>query len=159
MNTKRARCRSSTKENKTQNTWPTHDDVLLTTDRQFKHYKPNEDRTILKDGLLFRKYYGQTGSVKNYQILIPKQLIKEVLRSLHGEFGKHPGITKTKKNNKMHIEKNIIIRIWLNYPGSGLCHVSNALKSHRLIPNSTPPPPCKLRKSTLLRQKTPCKLI
>ena len=55
----------------------------------------NEDRFILKDGLPFRRYYGETGSVENYQILIPKQLVNEVLRSLHGEFGKHPGITKT----------------------------------------------------------------
>ena len=72
-----------------------HDDVLLATDRRYKHYKANEDRIILKDGLLFRKYYGETGSVKYYQILIPKQLVNEVLRNLHGEFGKHPGITKT----------------------------------------------------------------
>ena len=49
-----------------------HDDVVLATDRRFKHYKAKEDRVILKDGLLFRKYYGETGSVKYYQILIPK---------------------------------------------------------------------------------------
>ena len=73
-----------------------HDDVLMTTDRRFKHYKANEDRIILKDGLLFRKNYGKTGSVKYYQILISKQPVNEVLRSFHGEFGKHPGITKTK---------------------------------------------------------------
>ena len=72
-----------------------HDNVLLATDRRYTHYKANEDRIILKDGLLFRKYYGETGSVKYYQILIPKQLVNEVLRNLHREFGKHPGITKT----------------------------------------------------------------
>ena len=72
-----------------------HDDVLLPTDRRFKHYKANDDPFILKDGLLFRKYYGETGSVKYYQILLPKQLGNEVFRSLHGEFGKHCGITKT----------------------------------------------------------------
>ena len=72
-----------------------YDDVLLTTDSRFKHYKANEDCIILKDGLLFRKYYGETGSVKYYQILIAKQLVNEVLQSLHGEFAKHPGITKT----------------------------------------------------------------
>ena len=71
-----------------------HDDVLLTTDRRFKLYKVNEDRIILKDGLLFRKYYGEAGGVKYYQILIPKQLVNEVLRNLHGEFGTHPGNTK-----------------------------------------------------------------
>ena len=72
-----------------------HDDVLLTAERRFKHYKANEDRIILRDGLLLRKYYGDTGSVKHYQIFISNQLVNEVLRSLHGDFGKHPGITKT----------------------------------------------------------------
>ena len=33
-----------------------HDDVLLATDSRYKDYKANEDRIILKDGLLFRKY-------------------------------------------------------------------------------------------------------
>ena len=72
-----------------------YDEVLIMTDSRYKSYKANEDRIILKDGLPFRKYFGETGSVKYYQILIPKQLVKEVLRSLHGEFGKHPGIYKT----------------------------------------------------------------
>ena len=72
------------------------DEVLIMTDSRYKNYKANEDRIILKDGLLFRKYFGEKGSVKYYQILIPKQLVKDVLGSLHGEFGKHPGIYKTK---------------------------------------------------------------
>ena len=67
----------------------------MTADKRFKNYKANEDLIILKDGLLLRKYYGDTGSVKRYQILIPNQLVNEVLRNLHGDFGKHPGITKT----------------------------------------------------------------
>ena len=72
-----------------------YDEVLILTDSRYKNYKANEDRIILKDGLLYRKCFGETGSVKYYQILIPKQLVKEVLRSLHGEYGKHPGISKT----------------------------------------------------------------
>ena len=67
-----------------------HDEVLMITDSRYKNYKANEDRIILEDGLLFRKYFGETRSVKYYQIVIPKQLLNEVLRSLHGEFGKHP---------------------------------------------------------------------
>ena len=70
--------------------------MQLTTARRFKHYKANEDRIILKDGLLFRKYYGETGSKKLYLNFIPKQLLSEVHRSFHGELRKHPGITKTK---------------------------------------------------------------
>ena len=72
-----------------------YEEVLRVTDSRYKNYKANEDRIILKDGLLYRKYFGETGSVKYYQILIPKQLIQEVLGSLHGEFGRHPGISKT----------------------------------------------------------------
>ena len=93
-----------------------HDDVLLTTDRRFKHYKANEDRIILTDGLLLRKYYGDTGSVKYYQILIPKQLLNEVLRSLHGDFGKHPGITKTivaYRENYYYPKMAQLIREWV----------------------------------------------
>ena len=72
-----------------------YDEVLMITDSRYKNYKANEDRIILRDGLLFRKYFGETSSVKYYQILIPKQLGKKVQHSLHGEFGKHPGIFKT----------------------------------------------------------------
>ena len=73
-----------------------YDEVLIMTDSRYKNYKANEDRITLKDGLLFRKYFGETGSVKYYQILIPRQLVKKFLRSLHGGFGKHPGVYKTK---------------------------------------------------------------
>ena len=72
-----------------------YDEVIIVTDSRYKNYKANEDSIILKDGLLYRKYFGETGSVKYYQILIPKQLVKEVVRSLHGEFGRHPGSSKT----------------------------------------------------------------
>ena len=72
-----------------------HDEVLMMTDSRYKIYNANEDRIIRKDSLLLRKKFGQTGSVKYYQPPIPKQLVNEVLRSLHGEFGKHPGFSKT----------------------------------------------------------------
>ena len=55
-----------------------HDEVLMLTDSRYKNYQANEDRIIFKDGLLFRKYFGETGSVKHYQILIPKQLNIEI---------------------------------------------------------------------------------
>ena len=93
-----------------------HDDVLLTTDRRFKHYKANEDRIILKDGLLLRKYDGDTGNVKDYQILIPEQLVNGVLRSLHGDFGKHPGVTKTiiaYRRNYYYLKMAQLIRKWV----------------------------------------------
>ena len=41
-----------------------HDEVLITTESRYKHYKANEDRKILKLGLMFKKYFGETGSVQ-----------------------------------------------------------------------------------------------
>ena len=41
-----------------------YDEVLLPTDKRFKHYKENEDRIVLTDGLLFRKYKGEIGNIK-----------------------------------------------------------------------------------------------
>ena len=72
-----------------------HDEVLMMTELRYKHYKAIEDRLILKDGPLFRNYFGETGSVKYYQILIPKRIANQVLRILLGEFRKHPGNAKT----------------------------------------------------------------
>ena len=45
---------------------------------------------------LFRKNYGETGSLINYENQIPKEIVYEVLLSLHVGFGWHPRITKTK---------------------------------------------------------------
>ena len=55
------------------------DEVIIMTDARYKQYKANEDRIILKDGLLYRKYFGETGSVKYYQILpiIPSNYLKK----------------------------------------------------------------------------------
>ena len=44
-----------------------HYEVIMTTYLRFWHDKENEDRIILKYGLLFRKYFGKTVSVKHYQ--------------------------------------------------------------------------------------------
>ena len=60
----------------------THDEVLLTTDRRYKHYKAIEVRIILKDGVLFQKYYGKIDSVKYYQVFIPKQLVHRYTETL-----------------------------------------------------------------------------
>ena len=88
----------------------------MMTDSRYKKYKVNEDCIILKDGLLFRKHFGETGIVKYNQILIPKQLFNEVVLNLHGEFGKHRGIAKTiiAYREKCHFPKKAqLIREWV----------------------------------------------
>ena len=131
-----------------------YDEVLIVTDSRYKNYKANEDRIILKDGLLYRKNFGETGSVKYYQILIPKQLVNEVLRNLHGEFGRHPGISKTiiAYREKYYFPKVAqLIREWV-------ISCEQCIRESR-IHRSLIRPPCKTPMSTLLRPKMPCKLI
>ena len=126
----------------------------MTADRRFKHYEANENRIILKDGLLLRKNYGDTGSVKHYQILIPNQLVNEVLRSLHGDFGKHPGFTKTiiaYREKYFHPKMARLSREWF-------MSCEKCIREVRINPQLTPPP-SKTQMSTLLRPKTLCKLI
>ena len=54
-----------------------HDKALLMTDSRYKQYKANEIRINLKDGLLFRNFFGGTAGVKYYQVFIPEQLVNE----------------------------------------------------------------------------------
>ena len=131
-----------------------YDEVLILTDSRYKNYKANEDRIILKDGLLYRKNFGETGSVKNYQILIPKHIVKEVLRSLQGEFGKHPGISRTiiaYRENYYFPKMAQLIREWV-------MSCEQCIRESR-IDRSLPAFPCKTQTNTLLRPKMPCKLI
>ena len=81
-----------------------NDEMPLTTDRQFKRYNVIEDHVILKKGLFFLKNYGETEIVTNYQFLIPKRSVNEVLRRLHAEFGKHSGNIKT--------DRTFFVQVW-----------------------------------------------
>ena len=71
-----------------------YDKHLLQTDPTAKRLLVHENRLIVKDGILMRKYYGECGQVTHHQILIPEHLITELLKAIHGQMGKHPGITK-----------------------------------------------------------------
>ena len=71
-----------------------YDKHLLQTDPTAKRLLVHENRLIVKDGVLMRKYYRECGQVTHHQILIPEHLITELLKAIHGQMGKHPGITK-----------------------------------------------------------------
>ena len=58
------------------------------------HYSRNKKRIIIKDDILYRQNYYDIGEVSHLQVLLPGQLLKVLLQSLHGTAGKHPGISK-----------------------------------------------------------------
>ena len=70
------------------------DEQILLNDARYMHYSRNKKRIIIKDDILYRQYYNDIGEVSRLQVLLPRQLLKVLLQSLHGTAGKHPGISK-----------------------------------------------------------------
>ena len=71
-----------------------NDKHLLQTNSRAKRLLVHEDRLIVKDGILMRKWYGECRQFTHYQILIPEHLITKLLKATHGQLGKRTGITK-----------------------------------------------------------------
>ena len=71
------------------------DENDLASDYRYQHYLQNITRSEIKQEVLTRKYYTETGTTSHYQILLPTQLLEELLQALHGHNSNHPGITKT----------------------------------------------------------------
>ena len=71
-----------------------YDAHLLQTDPKAQKLLKHENRITLKDGILVRKYYGECGQVTHNQVILPTHIIPELLKTMHGTSGKHPGITK-----------------------------------------------------------------
>ena len=71
-----------------------HPENLLQQDARYRHYSKNLERIVVKDEILTRQYFDEKGNVKYHQILLPQQLLQQLLQSLHGTAHKHPGISK-----------------------------------------------------------------
>ena len=70
------------------------DEQILLNDARYMHYSRNKKRIIIKDDSLYRQYYNDIGEISYLEVLLPGQLFRVLLRSLHGTAGKHPGISK-----------------------------------------------------------------
>ena len=71
-----------------------YSESLLQQDARNRHYANNLERIVIKDEILTRQYFDETGIVKYHQILLPQHLLQELLQTLHGTAHKHPGISK-----------------------------------------------------------------
>ena len=70
------------------------DEQIFLNDARYMHYSRNKKRIIIKDDILCGQYYNDLGEVSHLQVLLPGQLLKVLLQSLHGTIGKQPGISK-----------------------------------------------------------------
>ena len=71
-----------------------HSEEILQQESRYKHYLNNLDRIVLKDEIVTRQYYDETGQIKYHQRVLPKHLLKELLQAIHGTAHRHPGISK-----------------------------------------------------------------
>ena len=71
-----------------------YSEEILQQDIRYKYYLNNIDRIVLKDEIVTRQYYDETGQIKYHQILLPKHLVQELLQAIHGTAHRHPGISK-----------------------------------------------------------------
>ena len=70
-----------------------YSEEILQHEIRYNHYLNNLDCIVLKDKIITRQYYDETGQIKYHQILLPKHLLKELLHALHGTAHKHPAIS------------------------------------------------------------------
>ena len=47
---------------------------ILQQDARYRLYADNLERVVVKDEIVTRQYFDETGNVKNYQILLPQHL-------------------------------------------------------------------------------------
>ena len=71
-----------------------HSETILQQDPRYRHYCRQLDRLSVQDDIIFRDYYDETGNVQFRQALLPKHLVTDLLKSLHGTANKHPGFPK-----------------------------------------------------------------
>ena len=70
------------------------DEQILLNDAHYMHFSRNKKRIIIKDDILYRQYYNDIVKVSHLQALLPGQLLKVLLQSLHGTAGELTGISK-----------------------------------------------------------------
>ena len=96
---------------------------------------PEKKRIIIKDEILCRQYYNDIGEVSHLQVLLPGQLLKVLLQSLHGKVGKHPGISKLMQEIRQKYYFASIatyVRNWVR--DCEICIQDKRLNNTRIIP-------------------------
>ena len=113
-----------------------YDNQLLHEDSRAAKYFAQEDRIIIKDGLLYRQYFGDTDKVKYFKVLLPKHLVDEFIQHQHGLFSKHPGIAKViQQCRERYYYQGLALKICQHI---SQCH--ECLQTKR-TPNNTITPP------------------
>ena len=111
------------------------DEQILLNDTRYMHYSRNKKFIIIKDDILCRQYYSDLGEVSHLQVLLPGQLLKVPLQSLHGTAGKHPGISKMMQEIRLKYYLSSIATYVTNWVRDcELCIQDRCINNTRITP-------------------------
>ena len=111
------------------------DEKTLLNDARYMHYSRNKKRLIIKDEILYRQHYSDLGQVSHLLVLLPGQLLKVLLQSLHGTISKHPGFPKVMQEVRQmyYFPSNATyVRNWVR--GWKKCIQDNRITNTRITP-------------------------
>ena len=111
------------------------DEQIFFNDARYMLYSRNKKRIIIKDDILYRHYYNDIGEVSHLQVLLPGQILKVLLQSLHGTAGKHPGISKMMQEIRQKYYFPSIatyVRNWVH--DCEICIQDKRIKNTRITP-------------------------
>ena len=111
------------------------DEQILLNDARYMHYSRNKKRIIIQDDILYRQYYNDIGEVSHLQVLLPGQLLKVLIQSLHATAGKHPGISKMMQESRQKYYFPSIatyVRNWVR--GCEICIQDKRINNTRITP-------------------------
>ena len=70
------------------------EEQIFLNDAHYMHFSRNTKRIIISNDILCRQNFNDFSEVSHLQVLLPEQLLKTLLQSLHGTTGKHAVISK-----------------------------------------------------------------
>ena len=102
---------------------------------RYKHYLHNFDRLTLKDEIVIRQFYDETGQVKYHQNLLSKHPLKELLQAKHGTAHRHPGISKMlHERRQKHYFPGIVKHVKKYVEGCEICGKQKRVPNTAITP-------------------------
>ena len=71
-----------------------YSESILQQDAEYRHYANILEQIVVKEDILRRNYFDETGKVKYHQTLLPQHLFQKLLQSLHERVQRHLGLSK-----------------------------------------------------------------
>ena len=130
------------------------DENEFASDYRYQHYLQNITRIEIKQEVLTRKYYTDTGTISHYQILLAIQLLEEFLQALHGHNSNHPGITKMIQEARQKFYYQCMAKCIKKR----VSNCQNCIQTKR-INNDLSEPNFLIAQNGILAQKTYCRWI